>query len=180
MNDVEMLAELVGDIARDLRPEIEPLSIEQLAWEPGPQANSIGVTLWHIARGLDFLGTRVVHGKSTEDELWHTNGWREKTGYDPRGLGYGGWGVVTGYTWEQVQDIPKLSAGELLQYLDEAIAALAAAMGSLTSESARQPVPELMGGRLTYFRWIKEFYKGFQAYVGEIVAIKAQMEKAGR
>ncbi len=180
MNDIDLLSELIGDIGRDLRPEIEPLTVEQLTWEPGPQANSIGVTLWHIARGLDFLTVRVVQGQSAEVELWHTNGWREKTGYDPRGLGYGGWGVVTGYTWEQVQDIPKLSAGELLQYLDEAGTALLQAMGSLTSEGARQTVPELMGGRLSYYRWIKEFYKGFQAHVGEIVAIKAQMEKAGR
>jgi hypothetical protein len=27
--------------------------------------------------------------------------------------------------------------------------------------------------------WIKGFYKGFQAHVGEIVAIEALMEKAG-
>jgi len=43
----------------------------------------------------------------------------------------------------------------------------------MSPEAAQQKVPGLMGGRLTYYQWVKEFYKGFQAHVGEIMAIKA-------
>lgn len=179
MTDLELLAELISDLARDLRPEIQPLSAEELAWQPGPQANSIGVTVWHIARGLDLLAVRVLQALPAEAELWHTLGWREKTGYDPRGLGYGGWGVVTGYTWEEVLAIPQQSAAELLQYLDAACAVLVPLVRTFSSESARQPAIGLLGGRLSYYQWIKEFYKGFQAHVGEIVAIKALQQKTG-
>lgn len=177
MNDMELFAELMGDIARDLRPEIQPLTAAELAWEPGPQANSIGVTLWHIARGLDLLATCVFQGKPAATELWHTGGWRERTGYDPRGIGYGGWGVVTGYTWEEVQAIPKLTAAEILQYLDEVCVLAMAQISQFTSDSARQPAIALLNGRLSYYDWIKAFYKGFQAHVGEIMAIKAQMKR---
>jgi hypothetical protein len=178
VNDIELLAELIDELARDLRPEIQALTVQELAWQPGPESNSIGVTLWHIARGLDLLATRVLQGKPAEEELWHTRGWREKTGYDPRGVGYGGWGVLTGYTWEDVQAIPQLAAEELLTYLDEVCTVVTAQIRTLTSETARQPAATLMDGRLSYYRWIKEFYKGFQAHVGEIMALKALMKKA--
>jgi hypothetical protein len=178
MNDLELLAELIEDLARDLRPVIAPLTAEQLAWQPSPQSNSIGVTLWHIGRGLDLLAVRVLQNEPAEAELWHTLGWRERTGYDPRGIGYGGWGVLTGYTWEEVQALPTLSASELLEYLDQSSETAAAQVRALGSEAARQPAPGLMDGKLTYYRWIKEFYKGFQAHVGEIVAIKELMSKS--
>jgi hypothetical protein len=76
-----------------------------------------------------------------------------------------------------VQAIPKLAAEELLSYLDEVCSVATAQVRTFTSETARQPAAALMDGRLTYYRWIKEFYKGFQAHVGEIMALKALMKK---
>jgi hypothetical protein len=173
MTDLELLAGLIDDLLRDLQPEIEPLTPHDLAWQPGPRANSIGVTVWHIARGLDFLATRVLQGLPSELEQWHARGWLEKTGYDPRGKGYGGWGVLTGYSREDVLEIPTLTSHDLLAYLEQACHAASSQVRMLVPEKAFQPVPGLMSGKLTFFMWIKEFYKGFQAHVGEIVAIKA-------
>lgn len=177
MTDLDLLAQLIDDIARDMRSEIEPLPLEDVSWSPGTQANSIGVSLWHMARGMDFLAVQVLQGKPVDDELWHTLGWCEKTGYNPRGIGYGGWGVVTGYSWEEVLAIPALSARELMEYLDQAAGAVSTQVRLLTPESAHQAVPELMKGRLTYYQWVKEFYKGFQAHVGEMMAIKAMIAR---
>lgn len=178
MTDLELLAELIEELSRDLHPEIEPLTDEELNWNPGPQANSIGVTLWHMARGMDFLGTRVLQARPAEEEYWHTKGWREKTGYDPRGIGYGGWGVVTGYAWEDVLGIPKFTAQEIMEYFDQSCHALSKQVRKLDQETAAEPVGEFMKGRLTRFQWVKQFYKGFQAHVGEIMAIKAGMARA--
>jgi hypothetical protein len=178
MTDLELLASLIDDLSRDLRPEIGPLTHEQLNWNPGPQANSIGVTLWHMARGMDFLAVRVLQSQPAEEELWHTNGWRERTGYDPRGIGYGGWGVITGYSWEEVLAIPKFISSEIMEYFDQACSALSDQVRKLTPESAQQPVQEFMNGKLTKFEWVKFFYKGFQAHVGEIMAIKAMNARA--
>ncbi|OGO62464.1 MAG: hypothetical protein A2030_01655 [Chloroflexi bacterium RBG_19FT_COMBO_50_10] len=134
--------------------------------------------MWHIARGLDFLATRVFLQKPAEDELWHANGWCEKTGYDPRGIGYAGWGVLTGYTWEEVLALPRLTASELMQYLGDTRTALTSQVRTFTSDTIHQPAKAILDGKLTYFRWVKEFYKGFQAHIGEIVAIKALMNAA--
>jgi hypothetical protein len=178
MTDLELLAELIEDLAHDLRPEIEPLTQQELDWNPDPQANSIGVTLWHMARGMDFLTARVLQSGPAEEEQWHTKGWRQKTGYDPRGIGYGGWGVVTGYSWEEVLAIPKLSSQEIMEYFDQTCYALSDQVRRLTQEVAAKPVQEFMKGKLTRYQWTKHFYKGFQAHVGEIMAIKARITRA--
>ena len=34
--DLELLAELIDNVASDLRPEIESLSLEEIGWNPGP------------------------------------------------------------------------------------------------------------------------------------------------
>ena len=175
MNEIDLLSELLTDIVRDLKPEILPLTPAELAWQPGPRANSIGVTIWHIARGMDFLATRLFLQKSADEELWHANGWREKTGYDPRGIGYDGWGVLTGYTWEEVLAIPRLTSIELMQYLEDSCQSLTSQVCNFTPETIHQPARVLMDGKLTYYRWVKGFYKGFQAHIGEIMAIKALM-----
>ena len=177
MTDIELLGELIGDLARDLRPEIQQLAADELLWQPAPEANAIGVTVWHIARGLDFLAVRILRGDAAEDELWHRNGWRERTGYDPHGIGYGGWGVLTGYTQEEVRAIPRLGAADLVNYLDQACGAVVVELGNFDSRSIRQTATTVLDGRLTYFQWAKSFYKGFQAHVGEIVAIEGLMKQ---
>ena len=77
MTDLELLSELIDDLYRDLLPETEPLSHDEFHWQPGLQANSIWITIWHMARGLDFLATCLLLGKPAEEELWQIQGWRE-------------------------------------------------------------------------------------------------------
>lgn len=141
MTELELLADLIDDLEHDLYGEIEPLSTEHLSWNPGFQANSIGTTLWHIARGLDFLAVRVLQGKNSEQELWHTLGWQAKTAYDPRGHGYDGWGVLTGYSWEEVLQVPKLQVNDYLEYLRQSCQASSSLLRKMSLEVAYQPVP---------------------------------------
>jgi len=175
MTQLELLAELVEDVARDLGPQVEKLTQDQIDWFPRLEGNSIGVTVWHLARGMDLLATRVMRGEPAENELWHTAGWRDRTGYDPRGVGYGGWGVITGYTWPEVLAIPRLTPAEHVEYLRRAAGDLAAEVRKLTEAAAAEPAPGLMDGKFTYRDWVKSFYKGFQAHLGEIMAIKASI-----
>jgi len=175
MTQIELFAELLADVVQDLRPQVEPLTQDQLDWHPRFEGNSIGVTVWHLARGMDFLATRALRGLAAEDEIWHRAGWRDRTGYDPRGVGYGGWGVLTGYTWEDVMALPRLSAAEHLEYLGAASSELDAAVRALSDEEADRPLPHFNDGKYTYRQWIKTWYKGFQAHVGEIMAIKSAL-----
>ncbi len=58
----------------------------------------------------------MLPGRSNKEESWLTRGWAERTGYNPPGVGEQGLGAVTGYTLQEVAEIPLLSAQELLEY----------------------------------------------------------------
>jgi hypothetical protein len=101
MKDVEVLADLITSISERTRSIVTGLSRAELAWRPDAQGNSIGVTVWHYSRWLDLLVIRLLKNKPAEEEQWHTQGWMTRTGYDPRGIGFGGLGAITGYTQKE-------------------------------------------------------------------------------
>ncbi len=125
--------------------------------------------------------TRVFQEKPPEDELWLTQGWAERTGYHPQGIGYRGLGALTGYTQQEVAAIPHLSAEESLTYLDQASGALRAYLLSLPSfEALLQPMPG-MGQRdasATKDQLLKVVFMGCAGHLGEIKALRAMMKRA--
>ncbi len=179
MQDNELLAEWVNDLARDVRREIGRMSHANLYWQADPEANSVGITVWHISRTLDLLDARVLHNRQPEDEQWVTRGWSEKTGYDPRGIGYRGFGAITGYTPDQVKRVPAMSVDDLLTYLDQACSTLASSLCAVSTEALHQPAP-LFKGERTIYEWIKPILKGSLGHVGEIQTLKAMQQRAAR
>jgi hypothetical protein len=172
MKDTALLADWVRDLARATRREITDLTPEALAWQPDPLANDIGVTVWHMARWLDMLTVQVLQGRPAEEEQWHTRHWAEQTGYDPRGIGYRGLGVITGYTPAEVAAVPRLSAETLLIYLDDTAKALADYLLALPPDALEGQAPGL-GGDHTVYDWIKGVLMGAFGHIGEIQAFKA-------
>ena len=57
-----------------IRRSLDGLTPDELAWQPAPNANSIGWTVWHCSRLLDFWFNTVVQG---QPQLWE-QGWAEK------------------------------------------------------------------------------------------------------
>jgi ketosteroid isomerase-like protein len=171
MIDREVLADLVVDLTAGIHQAITGLSAQELAWQPDAEGNSIGVTVWHISRGLDVLKVRFLEQPALA-ELWHTQGWVQKTGYDPRGIGTGGLGILTGYTLEEVAAIPQLTAENLLAYLDQAAEALRQYLLSLSEEALAQ-TKVAMGESLTAYQLIKGILLGCVGHLGEIEALKA-------
>src|SRR5687768_6054291 len=94
MNANEVLADLVQTLATWLRDELGELAPEALAWQPDPQGNGIGVTVWHVSRWLDLLAVQILQARPAADEQWQTQGWATRTGYDPRRIGYRGLGAL--------------------------------------------------------------------------------------
>jgi hypothetical protein len=178
---VVLLLELLERLEHGVRGTIAPLSAAALAWQPDPQANGIGVTVWHFSRWLDVIAARALRAGASDDELWFANGWAARTSYDPRGLGVGELGVLTGYTLEQALAVPALSADELLAYHHEVCAALAQQLRSLTSEQLRQPAPGLRepGAEPASGReWVLDILLGSLGHLGEMRAIKALQARA--
>ena len=179
MNATELLADWLNDISRGIHRAIEKMPPEQLAWQPDAEANSIGVTVWHIARWLDILAVQAINGKRAEEEQWFTRGWAKKTTYDPRGIGLNGLGAVTGYSLDDVKAIPHLSAEELLVYLDQVSELLHSRLLKLTDDDFARPLPSLGGTRVrTLYEWMKGIMQGGLAHLGEIVALKLIYDRA--
>ena len=177
MTDREVLADLVVDLAVGVHQAVTGMSIPELAWRPDAEGNSIGVTVWHMSRGLDVLKVRFLEQQQALTEQWHTQGWAQKTGYDPRGIGTGGLGILTGYTQEEVAAIPELAAEDLLAYLDQAANALRQYLLSLPEEALAQSIVA-MGESLTVYQLIKGILLGCLGHLGEIEALKALQLRA--
>jgi hypothetical protein len=119
MNANEVLIDLLEDNRRRLLRLMDSISDDCIFWRPEAEANSIAITVWHMARILDVFLTQQAKGCVSDEEAWFRRGWAEQTGYDPRGLGQNGWGMLTGFTQEDVAAMPTLTRAQVLGYLND-------------------------------------------------------------
>lgn len=176
MRDTELLADWINDINRGLLEEIKELSESQLRWQPDAEANNIGETVWHCARWLDVLNVQVLQNQPAESELWHTRGWRAKTGYDPRGIGRRGLGTLTGYSPQEVEALPKLSAAELTEYVEQVGSALREKVLGMSGAELERTAPGLQT-KASAYAWLKDILQGCFGHIGEIQALKAMQQR---
>ena len=179
MTDVELLAEWIEDLRKDVRRVIEELPPEALDWQPDAEANSIGLTVWHVSRWLDLLAVRVFQNRAQSEEQWFTRGWAEKYQYDPSGLGLAGLGALTGYTLDQARAVPPIRGADLIVYLEQVVSTLAALLRALPEGSLHELAPglqEIRPGR-TRYDWVKPVLQGILGHLGEIVAIRAMYQR---
>jgi hypothetical protein len=166
----ELLRDLVTRLRRSTLSRLKRASPEALYWQPDPEANSIGVTIWHYTRWFDFFGTvALVHG-DIADQHWIGDGWLERTGYDPRGLGYGGYGLITGYSVAQMQAVPHLSAAELGTYHAAATDSMLSALARDDIASLSQPL-RIADDEDSRFEQVLGLILGANRHLGEIDAL---------
>jgi len=85
------IAELLGDAlgrVRDQVPDVvSGLDIDQLAWRPDEDSNSIGWLVWHLTRIED---DHIAEVAGTE-QVWTASGWYDRFGlpFGPEAHGYG-------------------------------------------------------------------------------------------
>ncbi len=163
-NVAEVLIEGCRDLEQELTARLELMTPEDLRWQPHPDSNSAGVTVWHVARWIDVLGSRVYTGRPAREDVWHTQGWLERTGYEPDGLGFLGMGALTGYTPEQMRAVPAMDAISLSAYLAQSTAGLAEQIRVLAS-TVLQPTGRQ---RLSPYQTISSTLQGSFGHVGEI------------
>ena len=162
MRDTELMAKWFEDVGTRIRERLAALDDEALEWRADDRGNNVRETVWHVARWIDVL-TRVLRGTAQETERWFTDGWAQRTRYDPRGVGEDGLGTLTGYTFQEVLAIPRLTATELARYLDSVIGPLAQVLRELPDDEATARAVRRATGIL----------QGCLAHVGEIDALLA-------
>ena len=172
---------MLQHFAYGLHRTITDLPREALQWQPDSEANNIGVTVWHICSALDLLKVKILENRSDQDQLWYRMGWASRTKYDPRGLGIGGFGNLSGYTLEQVKQVPILSAEEALNYFDQVYGAMNDHLTHMSIESLEQPPagwPAAAGESPdSVYMVLIMFLMDIREHLGEIKAIKAMWKR---
>ena len=180
MTDKDILLDLFHNLAKVVHRTLKGMSLDALRWQPDDEANNIAVTAWHFSRAFDVFKVRILENQPQEAELWHTRGWTARTGYDPRGIGWGGFGNLGGYTQAEVEAVPILSADELLTYFDQAYEALVAYVSDLPAGALHQPAAGWPDASQTAYEWLRNLLVDSHEHMGEIKAIKAMWERRMR
>ncbi len=86
MTVVSYIQRSISDVNTTLAQDVKPLTPQQLAWKPAPQAGSIGYIFWHFMRTQDEL----ISGLAKKPSVWVNEKWFEKLGMDQKtsGVGY--------------------------------------------------------------------------------------------
>jgi hypothetical protein len=87
---------------------VQGLTAQELSWQPGPNANSIGFIFWHITRVEDRLVVHFAQGKS---EVWIRDGWHLRWGIPAETTGLE-------YPPEQVASFPVPALNEMQMYFE--------------------------------------------------------------
>jgi hypothetical protein len=172
----EILFELLDDNIRRIHNLLKEAENDFLYWSPDGEANNIAVTIWHVTRAHDVFLTQHVLGRPADAEIWFRSGWMEKAGYDPRGSGANGWGMITGYTREEAAEIPRMDAGLLLGYFDETTASIRGYLEATPDELLDQASVGYEGKQTNYF-WIRHPLFDMTRHVGEMLALKAMWNR---
>ncbi|MFO7540463.1 MAG: DinB family protein [Chloroflexota bacterium] len=179
MQGIQILLDLLESQQKAINSEFSELSDEALNWRPDAQANSIGITLWHLGRVADFVLSHRIEGRPVTEQRWFSGGWAEKTGYDPRGIGAGGMGILTGYTQEEVAALPAISSSDLLAYHNQVYEPLLDHLRQLPDGGLEAPVPGEGEQHSAYF-WFRIVLIDAVRHLGEMQALKTLWQRQSR
>lgn len=160
------VSELLEDALSRVRDEIpgilDGLDEAALTWRPGPEANTIGWLVWHLARVQD---DHIADAAGTA-QAWIENGWRERFGlpFPPEAHGYG-------HTPDQVGEVRGVSAALLAGYYSDVAVRSLAYVATLSSADLDRVVdtrwdpPVTLGVRLVSVVGEVHAHVGQAAYV---------------
>jgi hypothetical protein len=108
---IDLLTDAFGRIREVVHEAVDGLTAEQLAFRPGPEANSIAWLVWHLTRIQDDH----MAGAMETEQLWMSEGWADRFGLPlpPADHGYG-------HTSDQVAEV-QVKSGELLTAYHDAV-----------------------------------------------------------
>jgi hypothetical protein len=176
MNANDVLIDLLEDNRRRLHRLLSNLSYDCLFWKPETDGNNITITIWHMGRILDVFLTQHAKGNLPGEECWFHNGWSTQTSYDPRGIGQNGWGMLTGYTQEEVAAIPPLTKEEVLGYLNEVYDTVKVYLANISVDELQTPGVGF-DARYTKYQCIQMALLDNVRHLGEIFAIEASWKR---
>lgn len=91
MRATDVLVDALSRVQDNVHAVVTGLDVAQLAYQPGPQANTIGWLVWHLTRVQDdHVSDLPVDGVKRE-QVWRTQGFARRFGlpFDDAAIGYG-------------------------------------------------------------------------------------------
>ena len=87
MTTTDLLVDAFERIRDAVHPAVNGLSLEELAFRPDAESNSIAWLVWHLTRIQDDR----VAGLDSREQVWTAQGWSDRFGLplDPLDTGYG-------------------------------------------------------------------------------------------
>ena len=162
-----VLLELYGRIPPLVRAVVEDLPAEKLVERPGPDANTIGWLLWHLARVQDHHVAELTGS----EQVWAGGDWAARVGLepDPDNTGYG-------HSSEEVGRVRPVDGSALVDYLDAVQARTVTFLEGLSDGDLDRVVdrrwdpPVTMGVRLVSIADDSLQHVGQAAYVKGLLA----------
>ncbi len=157
---------LLEESKRRLYRTLRDLSPEELLWRPGPEANSIGFMVWHIARVEDRWLARF--GLENGTERWIRDGWASRCGLPEEHTG-------VGFTLEQVAHFKMPPLADVLAYFDVVREDMLIYLRSLNDDDlevapGRVPFPEVgtLPPDFTIGRMFRQLIGEYNQHLGQI------------
>lgn len=87
MTSTDLLVDAFERIRDAVHPAVNGLSLDDLAFRPDPESNSIAWLVWHLTRVQDAR----VAGLTDREQVWTANGWVDRFGLplEPLDTGFG-------------------------------------------------------------------------------------------
>jgi len=144
MRSAEVLTDAFERVRDAVHPAANGLTVDELAWRPDPEANSIAWLVWHLTRIQDDH----VAALAGAPQVWVAGGWADRLALplDPADTGYGHDPTTVA--------LVRADARSLLDYFEDTHAATVAFLATLTDEDLDRVVdpqwdpPVTLGVRL--------------------------------
>ena len=172
MTDREVLIDFYITYWQKAHQILRHTPADALVWRPGGDLHCIAIYGWHLARSLDLLTVRLMVGNSAENELWFRNGWRDRTGYDPTDIGYGGFGNLSGYAPSEVDEVPLLTTDELVAYFESAHDQFISWMRTIDDSVLGELSADMQHHEQTRYEWVRNFLNDGRETLGTMRTIK--------
>ena len=87
MDPSDVLIEAFDRLPAIASSAVDGLTVDQLAWRPDAEANTIAWLIWHTARGQDVQ----IADLAASEQVWTADGWAETFAlpFDAAEMGYG-------------------------------------------------------------------------------------------
>ena len=168
MTEKELLIDFYATYWQRVQTILHDMPRAAMTWTPNSDIRSIAILGWHLGRSLDLLTVRLLRGLPSEQELWHVAGWCERTGYDPTGIGYGGFGNLAGYAPWDVDGIPLLTVVELLDYFNAAYDQLMVYLTEMDVKELGEISADMRHLDQTKYEWLRNFLNDGRETLGTI------------